>query len=150
MAKKKIDQERKIQQVCMKKQLVLLTRGESIPPELGTRFIPRPCALAGSDGLPHKGNKSKATDFFSTHYKQAEVVVNHFPDSWIPDCVVLEGMFLIMADPPLHQVLQPFRTTLTTYYIGLYSHICKQVQLRCIFFLMTLRACQNLLKKLRD
>ena len=61
---KQIDRDRKIQQMCMKKQLVMLTRGEQLPQSCASNFIPRPCALVGSEGLPTKGHKSKATNFF--------------------------------------------------------------------------------------
>ena len=61
---KQIDRDRKILQTCLKKQLVVLTGGKQLPPECGSYFLPNPCALCDSEGYPHKGNKSKATDFF--------------------------------------------------------------------------------------
>ena len=96
---KQIDRDRKIQQMCMKKQLVMLASGEKLPQDCGSNFIPRPCALVSAEGLPTKGNKSKATDFFETHYKQVGVIVSAFPNSWTPDSVILEGMFMIQTAP---------------------------------------------------
>ena len=83
----------------MKKQLVMLTRGDQLPSGCVSNFIARPCALSDSNGLPHKGNKSKATDFFETRYKRFDVIVSAFPSGWIPDSVILEGMFLIQTAP---------------------------------------------------
>ena len=96
---KQIDRDRKIQQMCMKKQLVMLARGKQLPQDCGSNFIPRPCALVAADGVPTKGNKSKATDFFETCYKQVGVIVSAFPNSWTPDSVILEGMFMVQTAP---------------------------------------------------
>lgn len=68
---KQIEHDKRIQQTCMKKQLVVLARGEQLPAQCGSNFIPRPCALSGPDGLPHKGNKSKTTDFYEHDTKNA-------------------------------------------------------------------------------
>ena len=96
---KQIDRERKILQTCLKKQLVVLTRGEQLPPECGSYFLPHPCALCDFEGYPHKGNKSKATDFFETRYKKINVIVSTFPGTWTPQSVILEGMFMIQTSP---------------------------------------------------
>lgn len=56
---KRIERDRKIQQTCMKKQLVVLARGEQLPTECGSYFIQHPCALSDPDGLPHKGKRVK-------------------------------------------------------------------------------------------
>ena len=98
--KKKIERDKNIQQTCMNKQLVMLTWGDQLPSGCVSNFITRPCALSDSNGLPHNGNKSKATDFFETRYKRFDVIVSAFPSGWIPDSVILEGMFLIQTAPP--------------------------------------------------
>ena len=67
--------------MCMKKQLVMLASGEQLPQDCGSNFTPLPCALVSAEGLPTKGNKSKATDFFETRYKQVGVIVSAFPNS---------------------------------------------------------------------
>ena len=96
---KQIDRDRKIQQMCMKKQLVMLSKGEQLPQSCASNFIPRPCALVGTEGLPTKGHKSRATNFFEARYKQVGVIVSAFPNSWTPDSVILEGMFMIQTAP---------------------------------------------------
>ena len=49
---KQIDHDRKIRQTCLKKQVVVLPRGEQLPPDFSSYFIPRPCTLADPDGIP--------------------------------------------------------------------------------------------------
>ena len=95
---KQIDRDRKIQQTCMKKQLVLLTRGEKLPQECGTTFIPRPFALVGAEELPTKGNKSQTTDFLETRYKRVGVIVSALPNNWVPQSVILEGTYVSNPD----------------------------------------------------
>ena len=66
---KQIDHDRKIRQTCLKKQVVVLACGEQLPPDFSSYFTLVhffSCALADPDGIPHKGNKSKATDFLET------------------------------------------------------------------------------------
>ena len=96
---KQIDRNRKILQTCLKKQLVVLTRGEQLPPECVSYFLPHLCALCDSEGYSHKGNKSKATDFFETRYKKFNVIVSTFPGTWTPQSVILEGVFMIQTSP---------------------------------------------------
>lgn len=73
----------------------MLARGEQLPAQCGSNFIPRPCAISGPDGLPHKGN----TDIYQTRYKKCSVIVSDFPSGWIPESVILEGMFVIQTAP---------------------------------------------------
>lgn len=75
----------------------MLTWGDQLPPGCVSNFIAHPCALSVPNGVPHKGNKSKATDFFETRYKKYVIA---FPCGWIPQSVILEGMFLIQTAPP--------------------------------------------------
>ena len=97
---KQVDREKKILQTCLKKQLVVLAHGEKLPQQCGSYFIPRPCTLSDPEGLPHKGNKSKATDFFETRYKKFGVIVSTFPGAWIPQSIILEGLFMMQTAPP--------------------------------------------------
>ena len=79
--------------------MVMFSRGESVPQACESQFTPLPLALVGHDGLPYKGNKSKTTDFFEARYKKAGAIVSNFPQQWVPDSVILEGMFMIQTPP---------------------------------------------------
>jgi len=59
----------------------MLASGEKLPHYCGSNFIPHPCGLVLSEGLPAKSNKTKATDLFETRYKQVGVIVSTFPNS---------------------------------------------------------------------
>ena len=132
----------------MKKQLVMLSRGDQLPSDFVSNFIARPCALSDPNGLPHKGNKSKATDFFETRYKRFDVIVSTFPSGWIPDSVILEGMFLIQtAPPPGVSTFEQYTDMLLSRFITL---IYVLVPWQCTFFLMAPLIQLSLQKKLND
>ena len=48
--------------------------------------------------MPHKGNKSMITTVLENRHK-GQVVFNTFPQGWMPDIVVLEGLFIIHTTP---------------------------------------------------
>ena len=48
-----------------------------------------------SNGLPYKGSKSNTTTYLENRYRQASVIVPAFPPGWVPDVVILEGMFIV-------------------------------------------------------
>lgn len=60
------------------------------------QFIELPRAIADSRGYPHKGQKHFATKFSEQDTKANPPVITDFlPYSWVPQVVILEGMFLI-------------------------------------------------------
>ena len=79
--------------------MVMFTKGENVPPTCGVQFTPLPLAIVGTDELPYKGNKSTATNLFETRYKDANGIVYRFPQQWLPDSDILEGMFIIQTPP---------------------------------------------------
>ncbi|XP_078680864.1 uncharacterized protein LOC144915910 [Branchiostoma floridae x Branchiostoma belcheri] len=65
-------------------------------PQLG-QFLELPRALCDSDGTLHKGAKSATTSFFQGRYPTA--FNKTYPVNFVPQCSVLEGMFLINTSP---------------------------------------------------
>lgn len=65
------------------------------------QYISLPLALANSDGSPRKGQKSYATKAIETRYKTSTppVTLNSLPTAWVPDCCLLEGMFMLNTTP---------------------------------------------------
>ena len=57
---------------------------------IGQQYIEFPRALT-TNGLPVKGQKSIATNFYQARYKDAEIIIHTFPSTWIADSVILEG-----------------------------------------------------------
>ena len=62
----------------------------------GEQYIELPRAICTPDGVPHKGQKSYTTTYLEKRYSN---IVNKFPGGWVPDSVILEGMFLINTTP---------------------------------------------------
>jgi hypothetical protein len=112
-----INKENKIIQSCIQKQLALCRSGQ-FNSSINPPYIPLPRALVTADGFPHKGNKSNITNFFKSRYKDLNVVSSYFPSNWIPDSVLLEGMFLIQTVPSLG--------------VDSYSNYCQMVASRFI------------------
>ena len=60
---------------------------------------PTPRALMDSNGLSYKGTKSSTTTYLEWRYTNSPVIINTLPPGWIPNSVILEGMFLIQMSP---------------------------------------------------
>ena len=63
----------------------------------GEQLIELPLAIADNDGKPLKGQKSYTMRFLETRYKKANVFSAHL--TLMPECTILEGMFLINTTP---------------------------------------------------
>jgi len=63
--------------------------------------VPIPLALADSYSFPLKGQKSNAMKALHNRYKDAipPAFFNRLPDGWVPECVLLEGMFILNTTP---------------------------------------------------
>ena len=63
--------------------------------------IELPRAIATIDGKPVKGSKSNTTKCYEKIYEQVipSIISTSLRDGWIPDTVVMEGMFLINITP---------------------------------------------------
>ena len=73
--------------------------------------------------MPHKGNKSVITTVLENRYK-GQVVFNTFPPGWIPDIVILEGMFIIHTTPlPSHSNMWNYTTFLLQRFVAPYSQL---------------------------
>ena len=68
---------------------------------IAEQYIPLPLALASNDGSPLKGQKSNTTKALKGRYKDATppVFTNSLLSDWIPELVILEGMFMLNTTP---------------------------------------------------
>ena len=82
----------------MKKQALYYRTGGTST-HVGPPYIPLPRASADKDGIPHKGNKTITTTFFMKQYQHSQVVVTSFQKQWIPNTVLLEGIFMTQTSP---------------------------------------------------
>ena len=57
--------------------------------------------IATSEGHPVKGIKSTTTNVYEKCYEHASpaIITTALPQGWVPDTVVMEGMFLINITP---------------------------------------------------
>ncbi len=79
---------------------------------------PIPRAMVDANGLPYKSTKSSTTSYIQTRYKNMQVVTNTFPPGWVPDVVILEGMFLVQTSPiPTLATMQEYVQFLITKFV---------------------------------
>ena len=84
------------------------------------QFLELPRAIATESGIPNKGQKSNTTAFYLARYGE-QAILNAFPSGWLPDIVILEGMFMINTVPlRIHTHLCHFTRFLLVRYAGWY------------------------------
>ena len=91
-----LQRKKKLLATCLKKRLLHCSVTNRKPTL--EQFLELPQALADNEGKPHKGTKSSTTKFFSARYGE-RVILQSFPSGWVPDSVILEGMFMINTTP---------------------------------------------------
>lgn len=96
-----IERERKLQIECWKKRVAFATNTGL---EVNTTYqqcLELPRAIATFDGKPVKGNKSNITKVVQKRYEKATppIISTSLKPGWVPDSVVMEGMFLINITP---------------------------------------------------
>ena len=115
----RLQKEKKHVTNCLKKRLLhcQITNADTVPHE---QYLELPRALADSNGIPQKGQKSTVTSFSQTKYGE-KVISNTFPPGWLPNSVILEGMFLINTTPlRTHSSMLEYTTFLLSRYAGWY------------------------------
>ena len=99
---KLIDQERKISQRYLKRQLAWIAEQGIDNIDIDSLFGPIsqvPRALVDGKGFPQKASKASTTGFYEKRYAKLPVILNSFPPLWVPHSVILEGMFMIQTTP---------------------------------------------------
>ena len=94
-----IEKEHKLSQRYIKRQVTWLAQHGFEKKNLAMLYgqvSPIPRALVDDNGLPFKSSKSNTTNFLQKRYSSASVIVD-VPPQWIPDCVILEGMFMVQT-----------------------------------------------------
>ena len=109
LADKKVNKRRmtqlqkdiKLVQKCLHKKLLWSKVSQKPVTSVSEQFITLPLAPCDNEGLPLKGQKSFATTIFEKRYEKAipQVVLNALPSGWIPECCILEGMFMLNTSP---------------------------------------------------
>ena len=117
------EREQKFVSRCLRKQLAW--SGQPQCTINGQQYLELPRALCTPSGEPHKGQKSYTTKFYEKRYN--DVILNRFPGLWVPDTVVLEGMFLINTAPLVtHVTMRDYAVFLVKRFI--IPHLAKGVK----------------------
>ena len=96
-----LEKDKKLVQKCLHKKMKWSHQTGKPVERVSEQYIPLPLALANSDGSSRKGQKSYATKAIETRYKKSSppVILNSLPTAWVPDCCLLEGMFMLNTTP---------------------------------------------------
>lgn len=96
-----IERERKLQLECWKKRIAFVTSTGNQINLSYEQCIELPRAIATIDGNPVKGAKSNTTKVLEKRYRDTipPILTTSLKSGWIPDTVVMEGMFLINITP---------------------------------------------------
>ena len=85
------EKEKKIVSLCLKRRL----KAKCIPATgKCEQYLELPRAIATSDGTPQKGDKANARSYLDKRYQ-----IQLDDNNWIPDTVIIDGMFLIYTNP---------------------------------------------------
>lgn len=86
-------------QKCMRRKIAYANKTGTCVDVIGEQYIELPRSLCDNDDMPTSGQKSIITDYYKGRYKDINLISNSFPPDWVPDSVILEGMFLINTRP---------------------------------------------------
>ena len=110
-----LEKDKKLIITAMKKKMQFSQRKGRPVERPGEQLIELPLALCDSTGNPIKGQKSYTTHYLQCRYKDATPQVFITNITWIPECCVLEGMFLINTTPlGSHKIMSEYATFLFT------------------------------------
>lgn len=96
-----MEKERKLQIECWKKRIAFSTATGLEMQGMYEQCIELPRAIATTDGTPTKGTKSTITNCLEKRYQQSTppVILTSLHSDWVPDTIIMEGMFLINIKP---------------------------------------------------
>ena len=96
-----LEKDRQMVQKCLHKKIKWSKQTGRPIDKIAEQYIPIPLALADSNGIPLKGQKSNTTKALKMRYKDAipQVFLNTLPEQWVPGCVIVEGMFMLNTTP---------------------------------------------------
>ena len=111
---KTIEKEMKLITSCLRTRMVSGQQGT------GEQFLELPRFIATEYGIPQKGQKSNITKYYQSIYSKA--FIDKFPPGWLPESVIIEGMFIINAAPIKNQSMFEYVKYLFERFLGWYIH----------------------------
>ena len=96
---KSLKQEMLRVQKCIRRKIAFANKTGRVPDVIGEQYIEQPRAICDEYSLPIKGQKSSVTKFYESRYKESNLITNKMNSEWVPDSVIIEGMFIINTKP---------------------------------------------------
>ena len=118
-----VQKEKNVVTKCLRSRLLWaqVHGGTTESPE--QQYLELPRAIADANGIPNKGQKSNTTSYYSKRYGN-HAFSTSFPPGWLPDIVILEGMFMINTTPlRIHAKMSDYITHLLSRYAGCYLNM---------------------------
>ena len=96
-----LEKDRRLVQKCLHIKLKWSKQTGKPVEKIAEQYVPIPLALADSNGMPIKGQKSNVTKALKSRYKDAKpkVFSNSLPEGWVAGCVIVEGMIMVNTTP---------------------------------------------------
>ena len=126
---KRLDKEKKIIGKCLRRAFAWNAKYGSSQQHVGQQYLELPRAISDPSGNPHKGQKSYTTKRLEKRYK--DLICNQLPGGWVPDAVVVEGMFMINTSPlSTHSTAKDYtQFLLRRFVVSHFSKGCKEVHI---------------------
>jgi hypothetical protein len=96
---KSLKQEMLRVQKCIRRKIAYANKTGRMPNVIGEQYIEQPRAICTENSLPVKGQKSTVTKFYESRYKESNLITHTLSSEWVPDSVIVEGMFIINTKP---------------------------------------------------
>jgi hypothetical protein len=104
-----VEKDRQLILSAMKKKIQFSKKTGRPIDTLEDQLIEMPLAICSHDGFPLKGQKSNTSKHLENRYQRAvpQVFLSEIP--WTPQCVILEGMFIINTSPlKIHKTISDY------------------------------------------
>ena len=96
---KSLKQEMLRVQKCIRRKIAFANKTGTMPDVIGEQYIEQPRALCNENSVPLNGQKSSVTKFYQSRYKGSTLITRTQNSEWVPDSVIIEGMFIINTKP---------------------------------------------------
>ncbi len=96
-----LEKDKKLVLAAIKRKMQFSKRTGKPIDRPGEQLLQLPLSMCDNDGNPLKGQKSYTTKALQARYKTSSppVFATEIPSGWRPQCVLIEGMFLINTTP---------------------------------------------------
>ena len=89
--------EQKTITICTKRAVAWANQHQTTTDCIGVQFIEQPRAFVDVNNKPTKGQKSLITQSLAARY--TNILSKSLPEKWVPELVILDGMFLVHVKP---------------------------------------------------